>query len=156
MEEKTFVHLNPIWHDKANYIIGARCFPNKDSDTQGWEQLWSRQLTSNRFEICCIPFFVYDLALGDEVEIDSDYMIRRVTRWSGHYTFRVWFGDSPESSIRDEVIAEVTCLGGLMEWYSQKLLGIDAASASQAQDIADFLFQKQQVGHLIYETGKTQ
>ena len=110
MEDKTLVHLNPVWREKANFIIGAKCMPRKDSDSRCWEQLWSRQITDNHFEVCCIPFFVYDLALGDEVETDSNYLIVQVVKPSGHYTFRVWFGDSPEPNIRGDVIAEVTRL----------------------------------------------
>lgn len=160
METKVFVHLNPVWRDKANFIIGAKCLTEQD-ENQGWEQLWSRQIASNRFEICCIPFFVYDLALGDEVEAEIDpewndtYLIQKVTNRSGHYTFRVWFGDSPIPNIQDQVSSEIRRLGCLIEWYSENLLGIDADSDIQAQAVADYLWQKHQLGHLVYETGRT-
>jgi hypothetical protein len=39
------------------------------------EQLWARQVGDRHFELCCIPYFVYDLALGDVVEIDADYRL---------------------------------------------------------------------------------
>jgi hypothetical protein len=158
--EKVFVHLNPVWRERADFIIGAKCSTKEGSATREWEQLWSRQLADNRFEICCIPFFVYDLALGDEVETGPDewgrpYMVQRVIKPSGHYTFRVWFGDSPTPSIRDEVCAEIERLGCLMEWYSINLIAIDAASDGQAQVVADLLWQREQLEHLIYETGRT-
>lgn len=154
MEGKTFVHLNPVWHEKADFIIGARVASPQDPDIQGWEQLWSRQTAPDRFELCCVPFFVYNLALGDEVETDSELAIARVVRPSGHYTFRVWFCDSSEPNIRQEVIAQVYYLKGLPEWYSHNLLAIDMPQ-DQAQAIADFLYEQEQMGHLMYEAGCT-
>ena len=32
-----------------------------------WEQLWGKEVGPQRCIVCCIPFFVYDVALGDEV-----------------------------------------------------------------------------------------
>ena len=45
------------------------------------------------FEVCCIPLLLYDISLGDIVATDADYLLDRVVRPSGRYTFRVWFGD---------------------------------------------------------------
>jgi hypothetical protein len=42
--------------------------------------LWARQVGDRRFEICCIPFFLYDVALGDVVETDENYSLVRVVR----------------------------------------------------------------------------
>jgi hypothetical protein len=159
METKSFVHQNPIWRSRADFIIGAKCSSDSDSNVQEWEQLWSRQVADNRFEICCIPFFAYDLALGDEVETGPDwdlpYMIQRVVRPSGHYTFRVWFGDTPNSVDRNELLTEIEDTGCLMEWSSPNLLGVNASSEEQAQEIANYLWQRQQAGHVVYETGRT-
>ena len=158
------MHLNPVWRDRANFIIGAWVPPIEEGSTiRGWEQLWSRQLADNRFEICCIPFFASDLALGDEVETATEdgetYIIQRVVKPSGHWTFRTWFGDLPDPVIRnevaDEVLREVEQLGCLTEWYSANLLGISAPSDSQAQAVADLLCRREQLGHLTYQTGKT-
>jgi hypothetical protein len=158
MEKKVIVHLNPVWRDRANFIIGAWC-SNKEGDTLIWEQLWSRQIAEDRFEICCIPFFVRNLALGDEVETatenDQSYVVQRVINPSGHFTFRVWFGDSPNSVAREEVVKELLRHNCLMEWYSQNLLGVDATTSNHAQAVADYLYQKEQESLLIYETGRT-
>ena len=37
-----------------------------------FEQLWARQESADLFEICCIPFFVHKLALGDVVRTDTE------------------------------------------------------------------------------------
>ena len=145
------VHLNPAWRDRANTLLHA---PVSDDDPSVIEQLWARHLTGNRFEICCVPFFVYDLALGDEVEA-IDYVVEQVVKPSGHYTFRVWLGDSSDLNIRDRISTVVPGMGCILEWYSENLLGIDAESESQAQELADFLINEEHAGALAYETGRS-
>src|SRR6266487_3803765 len=131
MEANIFVHANPVWRERANFIIGAKC-SQEGSSSQQWEQLWARQTAHNRFEICCIPFFVYNLALGDEVETEPEsgknYVVQRVIRSSGHWTFRAWFKDTSDPAARSEVPAEIERLDCLVEWFSANLLGIDAPS----------------------------
>jgi hypothetical protein len=152
------VHEEPAWRDQANFIIAARINADEASPRWRWEQLWARQLSDSRFMICCIPFFVYDLALGDEIEVgpleERRYVVQQVVKQSGHYTFRVWF---LADTVRDEVTGELARLGCLTEWRwpSSNLLAVDAASDEQAQEVADFLYQKEQLGHLAYETGRT-
>ena len=146
-EEK--VHAEPVWRDRADFIIGVPL--PEDGLT---EQLWARRLDeSNLFEICCIPFFAYDLALGDVVETDTDYDVTRVVRRSERLVFRVWFGDSfhPRQDVADELIA----LGALLEWSSVNLLAVDVAETTQGQVVADFLAQRESDGQLRYETGRS-
>jgi hypothetical protein len=158
-DDEVVVHLNPVWGDRANFIIGAWFPVEKDSTTRNWEQLWCKQLAPNRFELCCIPFFVRDLALGDEVETEPEegrhYTIQRVVKPSGHWTFRVWFGNSSQPNALGEVLAEIHQLGCLMEFYSENLLGVSAPSISHAQALTELLSGKEQLGHLEYETGWT-
>lgn len=153
-DEDFVVHLSPVRRERANFIIRA------DIEEEGlprrFEQLWARQLGETRFEICCIPFFVYDLALGDEVETDSEgYVVERVLKRSGGCTFRAWFGDSNDPGARDEVIEWLRELGSEFEWHSENLLAVDAADDLRAQEIADFLHERERLGRLTYETGRT-
>jgi uncharacterized protein DUF4265 len=142
------VHEAPAWRERANFIVGA---PLPEEGRA--EQLWARQLGDERFEICCIPFFVYDLALGDVVETDADYDVVRVLERSGRFVFRVWFGDAFHP--RQEVADELAGLGALLEWSSANLLAVDAADAAQAQEIADYLAEQERAGRLTYETGRS-
>lgn len=146
-------HENPVWRDKANFII-AVYLGEKDGRSE-WEQLWARRLDDRRFSICCIPFFAFDLALGDEVETDESYVLTRVVKSSENYTFRVWFGNSKKPEIRKEVEAHCTGLGVPTEWSSANLLAVSAAGAGQAQQVADYLLTQQGQGDLMYETGRT-
>lgn len=158
MNEHDFVvHLSPARRDRADFIINANI--EAEGLPRRFEQLWVRQLGERRFELCCIPFFIYDLALGDEVETtpqgDQEYILARVVKPSGGYTFRAWFGDSSHATARDDVIEALRDLGSEFEWHSEDLLAIDAADDVRAQDVADFLQEREQLGHLTYETGRT-
>jgi hypothetical protein len=94
------LHEQPVWRDRSNFIINAE-LPEKDRPRR-FEQLFAREVGEDRFEVCCIPFFVYDIALGDVVRTapkgDRKYVVSGVAERSGRYVFRIWFGDSLPSS----------------------------------------------------------
>jgi len=148
-------HTEPVWREKANFIINVELAPNETS--KQFEQLWARQLSDDEFEVCCIPFFVYDLALGDVVKTapkgERRYIVDRVVKPSGRYTFRVWFGKSFHP--RDEIVDEIQRLGSLVEWSSANMVAVDAVDAEHAHRVADFLWDREQKKQLIYETGRT-
>lgn len=147
------VHENPVWRDKANFIIAAY-LGEKDGRSE-WEQLWARRLDDRRFYLCCIPFFAYDLALGDEVETDGNYVVQRVVKASGQHTFRVWFGTSSYPGMKSEVVQQAEGLGIQLEWSSDNLLAISANNDEQARQLAEYLYARQNAGDLMYETGRS-
>ena len=81
--------------------------------------------------MCCIPFFVFDLALGDVVATSPregrKYVVDKVVEPSGRYVFRVWFGESFQP--RDEIASELKVLDHLSSgrhatcWRSTLLTG---------------------------------
>ena len=143
------VHADPVWREQSNFIINATV-PGEGDRV---EQLWVRQVDDYRFELCCIPFFLYDVALGDVVETDVDYRLSGVLVPSGRFVFRVWFGESFHP--RQEIAEELVALGALVEWSSVNMFAVDAADEAHAQRIADVLFAHEQAGSLIYETGRS-
>ncbi len=159
MTEDWVVHENPAWREKADFIIGVELDADDAASPQRREQLWSTRMGDDRFQVCCIPFFAYNINLGDEVETwtqgERRYEVRRVVKDSGRYTFRVWFGDSHDRTIRDEITREAKHSGWLLEWYSEKILAISAEPAL-AQQTADYLLRQEQLGRLVYETGRTE
>lgn len=155
-EKEFIVHTEPVWRERSNFIINAEL---EEGDLpRRFEQLWVRKLGEDRFEICCIPFFLFDVALGDVVKTapkgDRKYLLDRVVEPSGRYVFRVWFGESFHPS--DYKVAEqLAALGALLEWSSVTLLAVDATDGAHAQKVADFLYEREQLGQLLYETGKS-
>ncbi|MCU0310681.1 MAG: DUF4265 domain-containing protein [Acidimicrobiales bacterium] len=151
-EERFSTHDDPVWRDRSNFIINAEL-----PEAGRFEQLWARKRSDDTFEICCIPFFLYDLALGDVVRTtakgDHKYILSEVVSPSQRYVFRVWFGasDIPTSVVVDRLES----LGALMEWSSANLLAVDARGQQHAQEIADYLAGEESRGELVFETGRT-
>lgn len=150
-EIREAVHRDPVWRDRSNFIIAASIEPG--DTTISTEQLWARRLDDLHYELCCIPFFAYDLALGDVVEVDSSFLVVQVSERSGRYVFRVHLDQA--AAPRDEILEELADLGALVEWSSAKLLAVDARDQPLAQKIADSLQDRENLGQLIFETGKS-
>lgn len=151
MTVREATHQEPVWRDRANFVIATQIDPGETGIST--EQLWARQIDEQHYELCCIPFFAYDLALGDVVEVDASFMVKRVTKPSGHFVFRVYFGRSDYP--REEIVGRLTVLGGSLEWSSANLLAVDAPGPAGAQSIADYLQEQEDRGRLMYETGKS-
>lgn len=155
VESEFVLHTEPVWRERSNFIINAE-LPEKNRPRR-FEQLFARQVGEDRFEICCIPFFLYDVALGDVVTTsskdDRQYVVTGVAEPSGRYVFRVWFGETLHPP--DEVADELKALGALFEWSSRNLLAVDAVDQEHAQKVADFLAEREKAGQLVYETGRS-
>jgi hypothetical protein len=154
MNEKTIQHLNPIMRQKADYILRVNSGDTNNNGQAIWEQLWVKQLQENTYELCCIPFYLYNVSLGDEIEVNEAHIIVHVTKPSGHYTFRVWFGETNDLEIREELVKRVADIGGLIEWYSNNLLAVDAPDLATAQIVASYLKEMEDEQRLIFETGR--
>lgn len=151
--EKFVAHQEPVWRERSNFIINAE-LSEKDRPWR-FEQLYVRQVSDDRFEVCCIPFFLYDVALGDIVATspkgDRKYVVTNVVQPSGRYVFRVWLGESLQAP--DEIVEQLKALGSLVEWSSRNLLAVDAVDQEHAQLVANYLAERERAQQLIYETG---
>jgi hypothetical protein len=145
-------HHEPVWRTRANFVFAAH-IGTKDGKNE-WEQLWGEKTATHRFILCCIPFFAHDIALGDEVETDADFVLKRVIQHAGQVTFRVWFGGQ-DAAARAALVREIETLKPLMEWASENLLALSASDGPEAQKIADYLQAREEQGVLHYETGRT-
>jgi hypothetical protein len=153
--DEVVIHEAPTWRERSNFVITARL--QETDHPKRFEQLFARQVGDDRFEICCIPFFVSDVALGDVVATlpaeDRKFVLDTVVTPSGRYVFRAWFGESFHP--RAEVAEELRELGALLEPASTNLVAIDAADSDHAQVIADYLAEQERAGRLMYETGRS-
>jgi hypothetical protein len=156
-DDDIVVHLSPAWYDRANFLVFAS-IPRSETLPKHWEQIWALQKSSGLFEICCIPFFIYDFALGDIVETTAkagkQYVIQKIVKRSGHKTFRVSFIDSSYGDAKEDVLKfvkdEMDCL---VEWHSVNLLAIDAPTQQITDQITDFLREKSEHEQIIFEFG---
>lgn len=145
------VHQSPVWRDRANSVFAAH-LGVKDGKNE-WEQLWGQTTASQRFILCCIPFFVHNVSLGDEVETDADFVLQRVVQSSGQVTFRVWFGGQ-DAAKRQDLINEIGEMTLHMERFSENLFALSLPEA-EAQRLADYLQLHENKGLLQYETGRS-
>lgn len=150
--EQFSTHSEPIWRERADFIINARL-----PEVGRFEQLWVKRVGEAQFEVCCIPYFLYDVALGDTVETapqeGRQYVLDRVLSRSGRYVFRAYF-ERRQYRYRDATVEGVQALGAQIEWSSPSLLAVDV-DGPFAQAVADYLQEQEDLGRLIYETGKT-
>lgn len=147
-EPQHLTHPEPARRADANYLIQALV----PDDPNTFEQLWVHKLGDDRFRVCCIPFFLYDVAMGDVVEWnDSDRMLRVVER-SGSFVFRVWFDPGADQS---STIASLESMGALVERSSARLIALDAPDDATASALSGFLVQAGRRGDLVFETGRS-
>lgn len=151
------VHSKPVWRDRANFIIMGKIDSGGSPSGPSIEQLWAPQVDNFQFAICCIPFFLYDLALDDIVTTgmsgEEQYVIDSVVQRSGRFVFRVWLSESTDA---EELSSLLTQAGCLIEMPSEvsRLLAIDAATEEMAQRVADILQEREDSGQIHYETGQ--
>jgi hypothetical protein len=154
MPSNYVLHSDPVWRERANFIINAPIVVDGVHDGR-FEQLWTNQ-QGESFELCCIPFFLYDVALGDFVSVvsgkDGSYQYGGVMRSSGRHLFRVWFGDV-EDHVREDVMRKLARFPVLLETHGENLVAIDIGDAGLVQNLADYLMAEENAGRLVYETG---
>ena len=147
------VHTEPLWRAQANFLIRAAL--RREDAPHRFEQLWARRMDEAEFELCCVPFFTYGMALGDIVrtkaEGGSTHLVEKVMSHSGHSTYRVWFGQKPID--QEEVIAELDRIGGAHERSSRNLIAVDAPDGNVARKVVDYLSERQERGDLLFESG---
>lgn len=127
-------HTNPVWGHKSNFLIQVDLAPFGMKER--WEQLWVRQLGEGSFEVCCIPFFTYGVALGDTVSAvvgeRFDYEFRGVIAKSGQLTLRIAVVNRDDATrLHEHIHAVLSSTGLAHEWYGT---GYVAVSVSDDAD----------------------
>lgn len=140
--------MYPVWEHMSDFTISARV---DDDPSCMLEQLWAKQTQPYQFQICCIPAFVRNIALGDIVATDKDYLVKEVVLASGRIVFRAW-SDNGWLEKR-EVIDRIVSHGGLIETCTHRLIAIDVDSWDQATSMRSLLDSLEKDGILEYETG---
>lgn len=147
-------HDFPVWRKKANFILALNLAGPDVPKEWKWEQIWARKIEDNTFEVCCIPFFAYGLALGDLVNTHTlngkQYVINEVIERMEHSTFRVWFLEIEKWSF---VIKNIQKLGCLVEirWEKSKLIAIDAPAPEIRSKLESYLKDLESMGIVTCE-----
>ena len=136
--ENIATHEAPVWGQKADFLIRADLAGH---GLPGWcEQLWAHQIEDFAFEICCIPFFIYGIALGDVVETKADFTIDRVLEKSGHRTLRIAVANQEEQDELHVVLHDWAASTGLLyEWQAPGYLAVDLPPGTRVDEITPAL-----------------
>jgi Domain of unknown function (DUF4265) len=137
--ESDFVatHAHPAWRNKANYIF--RCRIISDSKEIEWEQMWGREISENTYEVCCIPFFLYGISLGDIVEIDSDKNHKVIDK-SDNATIRIWT-KGLDSKKKEQLFSDMLEICDNAELHSSDHVAL-SFKKNQSDSLINFLQQK--------------
>ncbi|WP_406725814.1 DUF4265 domain-containing protein [Streptomyces sp. GD-15H] len=121
-------HDAPAWRPTGNgYIAMVDLAPFGFENEQ--EQVWLRSLGGEEFEVCCIPFQIYGVSLGDRVKLSDGRFVSGVLSRSGRKVFRVFFTDPrppinvPDS--RDALRSAIAAGRFLSEWSGDRHVAID-------------------------------
>lgn len=126
--------------------------------TVKWEGLLARRLGHDRARVCAVPFWVYDLNLGDEVTImesaEGAPVVTGIAVDAGNYTFRAYADEPSDDGWWRRLMVD---LEPFKCWFDVRTPGLVAVSAppDHAQAVANYLHGRQQQGELHFETGRS-
>lgn len=141
-------HPNPVWPCDSLVVadLSSHGMPGR------FEQFWTRRVSDTRFEIACVPFFTYDIALGDTVEVGTDGVIQRVVNKSGHRTLRLAVMNESEVAALHLVLHEWALNTGLFyEWHGSGYLAVDVPPSSQGKFDTSVLDELSSAGQISVE-----
>jgi hypothetical protein len=142
-----FIHQEPVCRSQANYVIQI-AIPG-EPETPEFEQLWTSSQQDGSHIVCCIPFVLYGISLGDRIQKLSDGSFR-ILDPSGRIAIRVWMADSSARE-KSDLIHKLAALECLMERSSENLLALDCRDADQAIRVRAILGQAARANKISYE-----
>ena len=119
-------HPYPVWQHLANDTF----FAASEGQEGEFESLPVQRITDTTGMICCIPCFLYRVALGDVVEV-TGRIAGQVVQPGGRRVFRVLI-DEDDYVARSAIREMLEMANGLSEWGSARLLAIDAPTTRLA------------------------
>jgi hypothetical protein len=124
-----------------------------------WEGLLARRIAEDRARLAAIPFWAFNLDLGDEVSLQTAptgaLVIDDVVADGGNHTYRVFFAGAGEDDERWRELAQaLSPLGCWFDVRSPSYLALSAPGA-QADAVAAYLHARAARGELEYDTGHT-
>lgn len=110
----------------------------------GYENLWAEAIGENLYEIKSIPYFVYDISVGDVVRAKPNagqvLAFIEVVQQSSHKTIRV----RPKNFTLDDeqgrsLQGQLEILGGVIETLPPRLIAVDIPPEVPLEPIEEFL-----------------
>jgi hypothetical protein len=146
---------NIAWHYSP--VHASDFFIRADLSCYGmpgrFEQLWVKKVSDRTFEICCIPFFTYGIALRDVVETDESFTFQRTILKRGHKILRIAVASERTQEQIHLVLRDWVQNSGLLyEWFSEGYLAVDLPTAFEGQSSFFILDDLERNGEISMET----
>jgi hypothetical protein len=143
-------HSDPVGRARADFIIASAIEPfGPEIDS---EQLWARRVVERDFELSCIPFVTYGLALGNVVRTGQGYLVEERIQQSGRAVFRASFSRQGHA-VAERVTQQLIERDAQVEWFAATYVTVDARDPEHAKGVEAFLQEQQALGNLEYEAG---
>jgi hypothetical protein len=147
------VHEDPAGRAATNYIARVDLAPfGLDGQI---EQLWLMALNDGNYEVACIPFSAYGLALGDTVLLNDDDYVSEVVKTSWHRTLRLLFVPGlPRVALRqgsEAIQAEVAMAGLRSEWNGDRFVAVDVPPSTEPTRLFAVMKAAVDAGHAFWE-----
>ncbi|MFI6485060.1 DUF4265 domain-containing protein [Nonomuraea sp. NPDC050663] len=148
------VHKVPAMAGPQNYIARVNLEPFGFPGS--FEQMWLTPLGGDAYEVACIPFRAYGLALGDIVSISPDGSeIHAIVRPSGRRVLRLFFRESLESKdlrrVTKKLEKDIEDATLLAEWSGNRHVAIDVPSHAVLESLFSVVAGHVQRGHAFWE-----
>jgi hypothetical protein len=143
-------HEDPVGRALGDYIVHADLSDRQD----GWrEQLWTRRLAEDRFEVVCLPFFSYGICHRDVVTIDSNHLVASVVHKSGHRTLRVALvvDHQDRDRLHELLHGKIAAVALAHEWLQGTYLSVDLPPGTDLSPLVAALEAPARAGALHWE-----
>lgn len=152
-EGRIITHDAPVWRPAEVYLAIVDLSPFGFANMN--EQVWLRRLDDTEFEVSCIPFRAYGIALGDKVELHDGRSVARVSQNSGRRVLRVYFTDPRPSMAgldsRHDLIDEIRSSELLSEWSGDRHVAIDVCEGARMHGIYSSVSAEIEAGSAVWE-----
>jgi Domain of unknown function (DUF4265) len=145
-------HDEPAARSRTNYIL--RLSLAADGLPGRYEQVWTRTEDKVSFELCCIPFFTYDMSLGDVIRTTTDDGEYEIVSKGGHRTIRFAIQDEKfRHEGHDSLHASIASAGCLAEFrgHMRGYGAIDIVDEHQSETVRALLTPLAEQGLLMWE-----
>lgn len=145
-------HDEPAARSRTNYIL--RLSLAADGLPGRYEQVWTRTEDKVSFELCCIPFFTYDISLGDVIRTTTDDGEYEIVSKGGHRTIRFAIQDEKfRHEGHESLHASIASAGCLAEFrgHMRGYGAIDIVDEHQSETVRALLTPLAEQGLLMWE-----
>ncbi|WP_329557472.1 DUF4265 domain-containing protein [Streptomyces sp. NBC_00696] len=144
-------HEEPAWRGEEHYMAMVDL---AQFDLPGMrEQIWLREIDkAGEYEVCCIPFYAYGMALGDVVSKGESDTVGPSIRKSGRRALRVLFtAPRPLADSRLSLRRALDSVGLMSEWNGDRQVAIDVPDMSVMQPVVDAIQSEIQAKTAFWE-----